>query len=113
MKILSLRLFICFFFILVSYFSVFSQEAKKQKKLQFLADARIRFEEDWNSQKSDGTYRDDRFRMGFRVRAGMEYKPNDWAEFGIRFRTGYPEKQQDPHLTIGEGYHEIVRGLSV
>ena len=107
MKNPAIRLFICIFFILLPYISAFSQEKPKQKKLQFSADARIRFEQDWNSQKSDGTFRDDRFRLRFRVRAGMKYKPKDWAEFGIRFRTGYPEKQQDPHLTIGDGYHEF------
>ena len=84
-----------------------AQQESKQKKLKFQADARIRGEQDWNSRKSDGTYRDDRFRVRFRVRAGLKYRPKEWAEFGIRFRTGYPEKQQDPHLTIGDGYHEF------
>jgi hypothetical protein len=86
--------------------SMKAQEAKK-KKLFFAADLRLRAEPDWNSRKSDGTYRDDRFRFRFRVRAGLQYKPYDWVSLGIRFRTGYPEKQQDPHLTIGDGYHEF------
>lgn len=84
-----------------------AQEPVKQKKLFFKADLRARAEQDWSSRKSDGTYRDDRFRVRFRVRAQLEYKPKDWATFGIRFRTGYAEKQQDPHLTIGDGYHEL------
>jgi len=75
--------------------------------LLFAADLRLRAEPDWNSRKSDGTYREDRFRFRFRVRAGLVYKPNEWASFGFRARTGYPEKQQDPHLTIGDGYHEF------
>ncbi len=107
MKIPISRLFICILLMQLPFLGLFSQEEPKQKKLQFSGDARFRFEQDWNSRKSDGTYRDDRFRMRFRVRAGLNYTPNDWASFGVRFRTGYPEKQQDPHLTIGDGYHEF------
>ncbi len=75
--------------------------------MHFSADFRLRTEPDWNSRKSDGSYRDDRIRFRFRVRAGLNYKPKEWASFGIRFRSGYPEKQQDPHLTFGDGYHEF------
>lgn len=84
-----------------------SQESPKPNKLKFSADLRLRGEQDWDSRKSDGTYRDDRFRLRFRVRAGINYKPNSWMSFGFRARTGYPEKQQDPHLTIGDGYHQF------
>ena len=101
------RLLVIFVCIFLYNTVLFSQENDKQKKLNFKADLRLRTEQDWNSRKSDGTYRDDRFRLRFRVRAQLEYKPNDWASFGIRFRTGYAEKQQDPHLTIGDGYHEL------
>lgn len=86
---------------------LFAQDETKKNKLRFSADTKIRFEPDWNSRKSDGTYREDRFRMRFRIRAGLVYTPNDWASFGVRFRTGYAEKQQDPNLTIGDGYHEF------
>ena len=107
MKIPVNQLIICFLIMYLPFLGLYAQETPKQKKLIFSADARFRFEQDWVSRKSDGTYRDDRFRLRFRVRAGLKYKPNDWASFGIRFRTGYPEKQQDPHLTIGDGYHEF------
>ena len=107
MKIWANQLFICILFIILPYVGLFSQEEPKLKKLQFSADAKIRFEQDWNSRKSDETYRDDRFRVRFRIRAGLNYSPNDWASFGLRFRTGYAEKQQDPNLTIGDGYHEF------
>lgn len=100
-----------FFTILVCIFLyndvLFSQEKPKPKKVRFNADIRLRAEPDWDSRKSDGTYRDDRIRFRFRVRAGVNYKPNDWLSFGFRARTGYAEKQQDPHLTIGDGYHEL------
>jgi len=101
------RLLVIFLYIFLYNTVLFSQENDRQKKLKFKADLRLRTEQDWNSRKSDGTYRDDRFRLRFRVRAGLQYKPNDWATFGFRSRTGYAEKQQDPHLTIGDGYHEF------
>ena len=107
MIIKVVRLLVIFLCIFLYNAALFSQENDKQKKLNFKADLRLRTEQDWNSRKSDGTYRDDRFRLRFRVRAQLEYKPNDWASFGIRFRTGYTEKQQDPHLTMGDGYPEF------
>ena len=107
MQITKIHLYFFLLTVLLPLTGLFSQEETKQKKLRFSADAKFRFEPDWNSRKSDGTYRDDRFRMRFRVRAGLNYSPNDWASFGVRFRTGYAEKQQDPNLTIGDGYHEF------
>ena len=77
------------------------------KKITFSGDFRFRIEKDWNSRKSDGTYRDDRTRLRFRIRAGMNYRPINWARFGIGFRTGFREKQQDPQLTLGDGYQEF------
>lgn len=107
MTIRAIRLLFLFTLIFSCTIDLSSQENSKQKKLNFNADLRLRAEQDWNSRKSDGSYREDRFRLRFRVRAGLKYKPNDWGSFGVRFRTGYPEKQQDPHLTIGDGYHEF------
>ena len=107
MKIPVNRLIFCVLLMHLSFVGLFAQEEPKQKKLKFSADAKFRFEQDWDSRKSDGTFREDRFRVRFRVRAGLNYSPNDWATFGIRFRTGYAEKQQDPNLTIGDGYHEF------
>ena len=75
--------------------------------LRFTGDFRIRIEQDWNSRKSDGSYRDDRTRLRYRARFGMSYRPLDWASFGLRLRTGYREKQQDPHLTLGDGFQEF------
>jgi len=107
MKIHLNHLIFCILIMHWSFLGLYAQESPKQKKLRFTADAKLRFEQDWNSRKSNGTYRDDRFRVRFRIRAGLNYSPNDWASFGIRFRTGYAEKQQDPNLTIGDGYHEF------
>jgi len=107
MKISLKSLFAYLLFCLLVSNTLISQEYPRQKKFSFSADFRLRAEGDWNSRKSDGSYRDDRIRFRFRARAGLNYKPNEWASFGIRVRTGYPEKQQDPHLTFGDGYHEF------
>ncbi|TNJ41698.1 putative porin [Tamlana fucoidanivorans] len=83
-----------------------SQESSTNK-LKFNADFRFRVEEDWNSKKSDGTFRDNRTRLRYRLRAGFTYKLNHWSDFGSRIRTGLPNKQQDPQITIGDGFGEF------
>ena len=98
-----------FFILLFLIFALpyaYAQE-EPEKKLSFAGDFRFRIEEDWDSRKSDGTYRDDRTRLRYRARAGMNYKANEWASFGIRIRTGDPDKQQDPNLTLGQGFDEF------
>jgi len=83
-----------------------SQDSTKTK-LSFESDFRFRAEEDWNSKKSDGTLRDDRTRFRYRLRVGLTYEHNDNFSFGARIRTSEPNKQQDPNLTLGEGYKEF------
>lgn len=75
-------------------------------KLSFTADFRFRVEPDWDSRKSDGSYRDNRTRLRYRVRFGANYKFNHWATMGLRLRTGLRNKQQDPQLTLGDGFGE-------
>jgi hypothetical protein len=95
-------------FLLFLYPVLFNAQTNEQpKKLSFTGDFRFRAEQDWNSQKSDGSYRNDRSRFRYRARFGMKYQYNDWASFGFRIRTGYREKQQDPHLTLGDGFGEF------
>ncbi len=91
-------------FLLLLPFSAVAQQDSIQKKLQFSADFRFRIEQDWDSHKSDGTLRDDRTRLRYRARLGATYKFKDWVSFGMRIRTGQPEKQQDPHLTLGDQF---------
>lgn len=69
-------------------------------------DFRFRIEQDWNSRKSDGTFRDNRSRLRYRFRTGMTYS-KDWYSFGYRIRTGDPRKQQDPQLTVGAAFEEF------
>ncbi len=73
----------------------------KDKPLQFFGDFRFRVEHDWDSQKADGTYRDDRSRLRYRFRLGSKYTFKDWAEVGARIRTGNLNDQQGPHVTLG------------
>lgn len=77
------------------------------KKLTFNGDIRFRIEQDWNSRKSDGSYRDNRTRYRYRARFGATYKHKDWVSLGFRLRTGDPKKQQDPHLTIGDEFNSF------
>lgn len=97
--------FILFCFLFLPY-NLLSQD-KVTKKLSFNADFRFRIEEDWNSKKPDGSYRDDRTRLRYRLRAGFDYQYNHWASFGSRLRTGFANKQQDPQLTLGDGFGEF------
>jgi len=69
-------------------------------------DYRFRAEQDWKSRKSDGTFRDDRSRLRYRLRAGATYLNKNYS-FGVRIRTGNPNKQQDPQLTLGKGNQEF------
>lgn len=86
---------------------IYAQEDSIPPKLTFTGDFKFRLEHDWNSQKSDDTYREDRSRMRFRARFGANYRLNNWASFGLRLRTGHPQKQQDPQLTLGDGFGEF------
>lgn len=70
-------------------------------RLSFNSDFRFRIEQDWNSKMSDGSFREDRSRLRYRLRAGATYKYK-WYEVGFRIRTGNPIKQQDPQLTLGD-----------
>ncbi len=86
--------------------SLSAQSDSLKSKLRFEGDFRFRIEQDWNSRKSDGSFRDDRTRFRYRLRAGVQYD-NKWFATGFRIRTGDPRKQQDPQLTLGEGFREF------
>ncbi len=99
--------FSVFFLLIILSNSLFAQTETIDSKLKFTGDFRFRVEEDWNSRKSDGTYRDNRSRLRYRFRFGLNYQLTNWASFGMRLRTGYIAKQQDPHLTLGDGFGEF------
>jgi len=92
--------------LILSSFTIHAQDSI-QPKLTFTGDFKFRVEQDWKSLKSDNSYRDDRSRLRYRARFGANYQLNNWASFGIRLRTGFSQKQQDPQLTLGDGFSEF------
>lgn len=68
--------------------------------LSWYSDFRLRLEQDWDSQNSTGVSRDDRLRARIRLRLGLNYRPNDWLDLGVRLRSGSDDSQQSPHITI-------------
>ena len=70
--------------------------------IKFTGDFRFRIEQDWNSRKADGTLRDNKSRLRYRMRFGASYTHQEWATLGFRLRTGPLDDQQDPHFTIGD-----------
>ncbi len=63
-------------------------------------DFRARLEADFDSNRADGTERDDRTRIRIRARIGLEYAASDRFTFGLRLRSGSDDSQQSPHITI-------------
>jgi len=84
-----------------------AQADNSKTKLDFTGDFRFRIEQDWDSRKADGTYRPDRTRLRYRLRFGAKYQYNPWLSVGLRLRTGQQNKQQDPQLTLGDGFNEF------
>ncbi|MEM9546229.1 MAG: putative porin [Bacteroidota bacterium] len=99
------RLILCFFLFAWSM-HLHAQLDSVLSNIEFEMDFRFRAEQDWDSRKSDGTYREDRSRLRYRFRIGATYK-KAWYSFGLRVRTGDPNKQQDPQLTLGKGLKEF------
>lgn len=87
-------------------FTTVAQNDSITKKLLFTGDFRFRVEPDWDSRKSDGSFRDNRTRLRYRLRFGANYRFNPHLELGVRLRTGLQGKQQDPQLTLGDGFNE-------
>ena len=77
-------------------------------RITFSGDFRFRAEQDWNSLKSDGSFRANRSRLRYRLRVGFAYQINSWSKFGANIRTGLLDKQQDPQLTLGDGFENGV-----
>jgi hypothetical protein len=87
--------------------TIAQEDSIRTKSLSFTGDFRFRIEPDWDSRKPDGSYREDRTRLRYRLRFGFKYQYNQWVSFGARIRTGDPRKQQDPQLTLGDGFKEF------
>ncbi len=93
------------FFVLILCFlsaSITAQEDSTiNRKLDFSGDFRFRIEQDWNARKSDGTYSEDRSRLRYRFRFGLNYSIDKHSSFGGRIRSGNINDQQGPHITLG------------
>jgi hypothetical protein len=95
-----------FLLILSASTSLNAQIDSVMSKVTFELDYRFRAEQDWDSKKSDGSLREDRSRLRYRLRTGATYE-NKYYSVGVRLRTGDPNKQQDPQLTLGKGLKEF------
>ena len=82
-------------------------DSTSMAKLELEGDFRFRIEQDWNGQRSNGTQINDRSRLRYRLRFGLAYNFNSKNKVGARIRTGKANNQQDPHLTIGDGFGEF------
>ncbi len=85
-------------------------EGKKINTLSLLGDIRLRGEQDWNSRRFDGSFREDRFRLRYRLRLGLTY---DWTKnikMGLRIRSGVAESLQSPHNNFG---HREFTGVPI
>ena len=71
-----------------------------ENPLSWYGDFRLRLEQDWDSKTSDGTPREDRLRARVRLRVGLNYRPTDYLDLGLRLRSGTEDGQQIPHITI-------------
>ena len=91
--------------IFLSFISINTYSQANTKKLKLYGDVRFRTEMDRNSDKTDGTIRDDRDRLRYRLRFGFNYTLTKNIEFGGRVRSGNPANQQSPHVTLGKEFH--------
>ena len=97
---------ISFLLIILLTWSSFAQDKGKKKeiKINFFGDVRLRGELDRNSKTIDGSKRDDRDRLRYRLRFGLNYDVNKNFRFGASVRSGHPANQQSPHVTIGDEF---------
>lgn len=88
-------------------FNSFGQIDSTFTGLKLTGDFRFRIEHDWNSQNSNGVLRNDRSRLRYRFRFGMNYFLDKNSSFGGRLRTGNINDQQGPHITLGGNQGEF------
>ncbi len=101
-------LFILVFFLLNPIIA--QTDTIAHKKLKLTGDFRFRIEQDWNSRNQNGIKREDRSRLRYRFRFGLNYSIGKHSSFGGRLRSGNINDQQGPHITLGgnQGEFELV-----
>ena len=75
-------------------------EGSELALFQPYGDFRLRLEQDWDSRQGDGTKRDDRLRLRFRIRLGFDLNLSDRWRARVQLRSGPHDSQQSPHITI-------------
>ena len=101
MRIRRIRLTVILLCLLAGVPSTLRAQQEQPRKLNFYGDFRFRAEVDRDSQRSDGTQRDDRDRLRFRARFGFNYQYDERISFGLRVRSGTAAATQSPHVTLG------------
>ena len=96
-----LYLFLICFCLLTSTPTLLWAQQNQSRTLSFSGDFRFRAEFDRDSQRPDGTRRDDRDRLRFRARFGFNYQYDEHISFGVRMRSGAAAATQSPHVTLG------------
>ncbi|MFK7810570.1 MAG: putative porin [Saprospiraceae bacterium] len=102
-----MKLLFTYFILLSPIISWAQKDTTTQRKLDFTGDFRFRIEHDWDSRKANGDLRDDRSRLRYRFRFGLNYAINEHSSFGGRVRSGNINDQQGPHVTLGGGKGEF------
>lgn len=98
-------------YLIICCHNIYGQiDTTQRERLALTGDFRFRIEQDWNSQNQDGIQRDDRSRLRYRFRFGLNYFIDNTSSFGGRLRSGNINDQQGPHVTIGgnQGEFELV-----
>lgn len=90
--------FLCVFLLFAGFPGIAAEPP--EKKLNFFGDFRLRLEQDWDSLQGDGTERDDRLRLRFRLRGGFDYQFVEKWSAQVQARSGPNQSQQSPHITI-------------
>ena len=75
-------------------------EIDDEGKVELTGDFRLRFENDWDSVRADGTERDDRLRARIRARLALTWQISEIVSFGTRIRSGSDQNHQTGHITI-------------
>ncbi len=76
--------------------------AQDKPSFTYAADARLRLEQDWNSQTAAGVERPDRLRARTRVRLGAAYDLGGGFTARGRVRTGLENSQQGANITFAD-----------
>ncbi|MDB4727808.1 putative porin [Saprospiraceae bacterium] len=87
-----------------------TQKEGKKNQFKLYGDIRLRAEQDWDSRRFDGNFRDDRFRLRYRLRFGFTYNWTNNISLGARLRSGVAESLQSPHNNFG---HREFTGVPI